>query len=140
MHMFRWIFLLFPLAAISASAAAEALIISGADCRWLMRHVPDASVAYQPGRDSAGRSVAPADLAGTPEIVLPETITIEIESRLARLIGIPPLTSALRANAQIGQIRVTPETGRAYFENQPLQDEATAELIAVCRNRLAPNR
>jgi hypothetical protein len=138
--MFRCIFLLFSLVSTSASAAAETLIISGADCRWLTRHIPDASVAYQPGRDSAGRSVVPADLAGTPEIVLPETITIELESRLARLIGIPPLASALSANAQIGQIRVAPETGRAYFENQPLQDEATAELVAVCRKRLAPNR
>ena len=61
-----------------AGAGQGAISISRADCAAFSSHTPVPGVQYEPGRDAAGRPVAPADLPGGSSFKLPETIQIDI--------------------------------------------------------------
>ncbi|HIC81294.1 MAG TPA: hypothetical protein EYP07_10060, partial [Kiloniellaceae bacterium] len=70
------------------------LTITRADCQRLVRHLPAADVAYQPGVDVRGRPVAPADLGAAepgaaPPLALPQAVIIPIEVDLFDRFGIP---------------------------------------------------
>lgn len=108
--------------------------ITKADCSQLVEHAPAPDVAYQPGVDVTGNSVAPADLNGGYQLELPETIVIDIEVDLLDRFGIPANPVLYDANAVIG--RVEYRDGRATFNGQPLQDEAQAELSRRCQEIL----
>jgi hypothetical protein len=129
------------LLAVSAAAVAApdemVVTISKADCDRLVTHQPAPDVPYRPGSDVYGRPVVPADLNGGPEIALPETIRIPITVDLFDRFGIPANSDSFEADALVGE--VTYGDGRAYFNGLPLQDDAAAELSALCQ-RLAPTR
>ena len=126
---------------LSSPAAAEEpyLTISEQDCRLLTRHLPSADVAYQPGVDVRGKPVAPADLgandpSGGNNLVLPQAVVIPIEVDLFDRFGIPAGGGVnFEADAFIGEVTVDLATGEAYFNGQPLQSEAEAELAARCQ-------
>jgi len=120
-------------AAVSAAAAhgQPVITITKADCDQLVTHQPAADVTYQPGVDVNGQPVTPADLGGGVQITLPETIRIPITVDLFDRFGIPPDPDRFQAEAEVGE--VTYRDGRAYFNGQPLQDEAQAELAALCQ-------
>ncbi len=129
------------LAALLAAAPARAheqkaeVTIARADCARLVEHVPAPDVAYQPGVDAYGRTVAPADLSGslngsTP-IQVPETLHIPIEIDLLARFGIPANPALYDADVPIGE--VVYRDGRLSFNGQPLQDEAAAELTRRCQ-------
>lgn len=126
--------------AVPGSAAAQEpyLTISQEDCRRLVYHVPTDDVTYQPGVDVRGKAVAPADLNandpnGVPELIMPRTVLIPIEVDLFDRFGIPSDGTSFEADAFIGEVTVDIVTGEAYFNGQPLQNEAKAELAARCR-------
>jgi len=125
----------FMLSGMAASPVAAhdnpVVTISRADCDRLVAHQPAPDVAYQPGVDVNGRPVAPADLDGGIQIAVPETIRIPVEVDLFDRFGIPVNPDLFAADAQVGE--VTYQDGRAYFNGQPLQDEAAAELSARCQ-------
>ena len=125
---------------LPSPAAAEDpyLTISERDCRLLTRHLPSADVAYQPGVDVRGKPVVSADLgAGDPSagsgLVLPQAVVIPIEVDLFDRFGIPAGGVNFEADAFIGEVTVDLATGEAYFNGQPLQSEAGAELAARCQ-------
>ncbi len=122
--------------AASPAVALDAPIvtISKTDCDRLVAHRPAPDVAYQPGVDVNGRSVAPADLNGGIQIAVPETIRIPIEVDLFDRFGIPANSNQYEADAQVGE--VVYRNGQAYFNDQPLQDETTAELAALCQKAM----
>ena len=126
-------FALAGLAGLATAAAQDPLVITitRADCDRLVPHQPGADVAYQPGVDVNGEPVVPADLGGGVQITLPETIRIPITIDLFDRFGIPPDPERFEANAEIGEVIY--RDGRAYFNGQPLQDEAQAELAALCQ-------
>jgi len=112
--------------------------ISDADCQRMTRHIPSADVAYQPGIDAHGKAVAPADLGanepgGQPEIIMPRVVLIPIEVDLFDRFGIPADGTGFEADAFIGEVTVDLETGEAFFNGQPLQNEAEAELAVRCQ-------
>ncbi len=132
----------------SALAADPYLRISDDDCRRLIRHSPSADVAYQSGVDVRGKAVAPANLnanepGGQPELIMPRFILIPIEVDLFDRFGLPPDGESYEADAFIGEVTVDLVTGEAFFNGQPLQDQAQAELAARCqegiRNRPSGN-
>ena len=132
------------LVAGAAEAQAPYVTITDADCKRLARHIPDADVTYQPGVDVRGKAVAPADLGandpgGTPDIILPRAVLIPIEVDLFDRFGIPPGGANFDADAFIGEVTVDLATGEAYFNGQPLQSEAEAELAVRCQ-RIIRNR
>ncbi|WP_299399353.1 hypothetical protein [Pelagibius sp.] len=117
------------------------LTITRADCQRLVRHVPAADVAYQPGVDVRGRPVAPADLGAAepgaaPPLALPQAVVIPIEVDLFDRFGIPAGGVNFEADAFIGEVTVDLATGEAFFNGQPLQSEAEAELAARCQRIL----
>ena len=132
-----------------------------ADCRRLVSHVPDAGVAYEPGVDVRGESVAPADLHGGHDLNLPSRIAIPIEVELYRRVDPAPeaesgttdpdpdpdglgagvrgrtrLDPALDGDARIGTVEIDLETGDARFEGRPLTSAAQRRLDRRCQEIL----
>jgi hypothetical protein len=106
-----------------ASAQAR---IAPEDCRRVTAHVPDSSVAFQPGVGAGGRRVAPADLSPPPRI-LPETPLFYLSVDLQRRFGLP---RALDADLPIGIVTV--EGGRLLLNGRPLGQEDEQALAAAC--------
>ncbi len=130
-------------AASTGTAWAEQpyVTITQDDCQRLVRHLPAADVAYQPGVDVRGRPVAPADLGAAepgaaPPLALPQAVIIPIEVDLFDRFGIPAGGVNFEADAFIGEVTVDLATGEAFFNGQPLQSEAEAELAARCQRIL----
>lgn len=123
--------LVIALVILPAAATAQTVVVSDEDCRRVVRHVPDASVAYTPGRDVDGNSVAPADLGGGTTIKPPETILIPITVKLGPRFGIPANPTAYKAEAHVGLVQF--RDGRFWYNGQPLDDEADAAIRTRCR-------
>ncbi|MBM3486804.1 MAG: hypothetical protein FJX67_09245 [Alphaproteobacteria bacterium] len=116
---------------LPVAAAAETITVTADDCRRVVRHVPDASVAYTPGRDVDGNAVAPADLGGSVAIRPPETILIPITIKLGPRFGVPANPTAYKAEAHVGLVQY--RDGRFWYNGQPLDDEADRTIRARCR-------
>lgn len=69
------------LVAFTAQVTAEEVTVTRKDCLQLTRYVPDGSVSadYQPGVDSRGRPVAPADYGTAGVITPPEVYRFQVE-------------------------------------------------------------
>lgn len=124
----------FPGAAQMAGPIQNTVVLKRADCTRLTAYVPAADVAYQPGVDVRGRAVAPADLAGTPQIVMPEDITIAISVELQARFGIPATSSLYKPEAGIGTVVVKPD-GSASFNGQPLTNQEQSALAYLCQRQ-----
>lgn len=126
------------LAAVAvAPALAETITITEAGCAALVAHVADADVAYRPGVDVDGEAVAPADLPGAPQVVLPDIVHIPITVDLARRFGIPATSDLFKAEAYIGTARVDLRDGRAWFNGKPLSDPEAHALARLCQEQRA---
>jgi hypothetical protein len=132
--------LLVGIFAFSAHAAdAETITITPQTCAQLTRHTPRADVEYRPGQDVVnGKKVVPADLSDTPPIKVPENFDIAITVELAHTLGIPafpdparPERDLYKPEANIGTVSYL--DGRAYFNGQPIQGDAEAELSQLCQ-------
>ncbi len=123
--------------ALPAAAASETLTISKAECRKLVRHQPSADVAYRPGVDVRGRRVAPAGLGGGTNIAVPQEIEIPITVELDKTIG-AAASGLYKPEANIG--KVVYKNGRAWFNGQPLETGANADVVAACRKRMKVGR
>jgi hypothetical protein len=122
---------------LPASAAAGTLTMSKSECRKLVRHQPSADVAYRPGVDVRGRRVAPANLGGGPTIAVPDEIEIPITAEIDKTIG-AAASGLYKPEASIG--KVTYKNGRAWFNGQPLETGANAEVVAACQKKLNGGR
>lgn len=139
----------------------DVFVMSPKDCAALVRHVPEAGVAYTPGVDARGRPVVPADL--TPSVAVPQDFSIDVlalrngagallsaptpgtgqAQRQTASGDTPPSTrttgqagNALVQQTGIGRIDVLAD-GRAYFNGQPLFDPWQQALADYCRQALA---
>ncbi len=127
---------LLALVAAASPAGAAAVTITKADCARLVKHVPDADVAYNAGVDVYGREVAPADLDGGIDLRPPEEVPILIKIDLFERFGLPPNGVSYDAEAIVGV--VTYHDGRFTFNGQPLLSEEEAALAERCQ-RIAPD-
>lgn len=114
--------------------APNTVVLKRSDCTRLTAHVPSADATYQPGVDVHGRAVAPADLAGTPQIVMPEDITINITVELQQRFGIPVTSNLYKPEASIGSVVVKPD-GTATFNGQPLTNQEQSALAFLCQRQ-----
>ena len=110
------------------------VVLKRADCTRLTAHVPSADATYQPGVDARGRPVVPADLPGTPQIVMPEDVTIAITVDLQQRFGIPATSSFYKPEAGIGSVVVKPD-GSATFNGQPLTNQEQSVLAFLCQRQ-----
>ena len=135
---------LLPSAAAAAASQLETggapdhhtrVILEARGCRQLVtRHRPSLDTTYQEGADVRGNPVAPADLASSPRLQLPEVIVIDILIPLETFLGegTPPRIG--RSEVRVGEVRVEGE--RLSFNGQPLGDPAAAAIPAACRRIL----
>lgn len=68
-------------------------------CQALVKHVPSADVAYRAGVDVHGKAVAPADLPDSPQIKLPEVISIPLTADLTTLLNLPAAKMPFKTGA-----------------------------------------
>ncbi len=122
----------------AAPALAEPVVISAADCRALVAHVPSADATYQPGVDVRGKAVVPADLGGAP-IDLPATIDIQLNVDVARRLGargtegsnILSSRKGLEGLAPLGKLTV--KGNDVFWNGRQIQSQDEAALAAACR-------
>lgn len=115
--------------------AADSAKIDPALCQGLVQHTPGADVAYQPGVDVHGRSVAPADLGGGAPSLLPAKINIPLTVSLAKVLNLDPTqypTNQLGpgTEAQLGTLTV--EGNHVTLNGQPLTNAQQDNLAVVC--------
>ena len=115
----------------SLAAETTRVEISRSDCQRLVRHSPQADVAYQGGQDVYGRDVAPADLDGGFQVDLPKSYSFELQFQ--------PLDDDDELDQTtfgVGRVSIDLVTGRASYNGRPMQSEAQAELSARCQRIL----
>lgn len=123
-----------PGVAQTSSPGQNTVVLKRSDCTRLTAHVPSADATYKPGVDVHGRAVAPADLAGTPQTVMPEDITINITVELQQRFGIPVTSNLYKPEASIGTVVVKPD-GSATFNGQPLTNQEQSALAYLCQRQ-----
>jgi len=108
-------------------------------CQVIERHVPDADVAYRPGRDIvAGKPVVPADLPGGPDgaaqTVVPQNFDIEIDADLAGSAAGAQDPAPYLPRAKIGKVQVKNLEGETAldFNGQPLYRGASGTASPEC--------
>lgn len=126
--------LLAALTLMAAPALAETR-----DCAWLVRHVPDADVAYRPGVDVHGKPVAPADLAPAPSVLPDNRVMLDLSLPL-RLFRGGPSRRVDEADVLVGVAEFDLATGEVRVNGQSLNGPDTAALVAWCRGRLKGTR
>ena len=94
--------------------------------------MPSADVEYRPGVDVRGCPVAPADLACSPTIRLPDEIAIDVWFNLAAKYGIGA-GGRFVGDAVLG--RITVQQWRVYWNDQLLVDPEQHAIAEACRKR-----
>jgi hypothetical protein len=115
--------------------ASDKPAVDPAFCRALVKHTPDADVAYQPGVDVHGKAVAPADLPGAPQMQLPSQIKIPLTLNLAKILNLnvsayPYNQLGTGTEAQLGTLTV--EDGKVLFNDQQISDAEQDRLAVLC--------
>lgn len=116
-----------------ANGSDAQVVISKAECRNLVRHVPSADVEYQPGVDVHGKPVKPADLEPS-RIKLPDEITIDITVEVFEFLERDPPRGLGESAAKIGTVVL--KNGVVTFNGEALTTEEEAAVVAVCRELL----
>lgn len=109
------------------TAAAQQLKVSKKDCRRILKHVPSADVAYKPGVDVRGRKVKGADLGGASPIKVPDEITFNVGSDMAK----KHLGGDYTGDAVFG--KVTVKKGRVYWNGKPLDNSNQQAIAEACK-------
>lgn len=108
-------------------------------CQALVKHVPDADVAYQPGIDVHGRAVVPADLDGGNTLTLPDEIKIPLTVDLMSFLNLDqsalPASAMKRNDVQLGTL--TLKGDQVHYNGQPLTNAQQDNLAVLC---LKPNK
>ncbi|MEQ9575787.1 MAG: hypothetical protein RLN77_09425, partial [Rhodospirillales bacterium] len=76
-----------PAGQAAAEPATPKARISTRDCRRVLRHQSSGDVAYKPGVDARGKAVAPADLSGGFQMVLPDVYEFNVTKDLTSSLG-----------------------------------------------------
>lgn len=127
----------------AAQAEIQTIEITKVNCDLLVKHIPDADVAYQPGVDSYGRPVAPADLNPSPITHLEDKISIRLTNNAAKLFNLKVPQADVQngdgttskqnlVNTQMEVGYVTLHDGKAYLDGQPLESNQQDELAVLC--------
>jgi hypothetical protein len=104
-------------------------------CRALVKHTPDADVAYQSGVDAAGRPIAPADLPGQPQIKLADKINIPLTLSLVKALNLNTSTypyNQLGDSTEMPLGTLTIEGDKVFLNGSPLNDTQQDNLAVLC--------
>ncbi len=115
------------------------LTISREACAFLLQHEQFLSADYQPGVDTMGRAVVPADVPAEAQLKLPETITVEITPALAHWLPnqSTPYDTLELSRINLGTVTVT--GGLLTFNGEPLGPAKDQELLKLCAQQMDAN-
>ena len=113
-------------------AHAATVTVTTEDCRHIVSHTPDISVAYTPGVDAYGRPVAPATLGGGFSVKPPEKFTMDINIDLQERFGLPANKGQYMGEIKVGQVEIRKD-GHAFYNSQELATGAQNEITRACR-------
>lgn len=112
------------------------LSLKKADCALLSRYTTPPGVNYrpdQPGFDSQGRPIAPADLGGgTYPIDIPDQVVMYVGIDLAKRYGLNGLPPGVLNNQAIAGVVVWKD-GQLFFNGKPLTPSDQNALVVACR-------
>lgn len=114
-----------------ASAETTTITVTKADCRNVVAHTPDSSVAYTPGVTADGRRVAPADLAGGARIKPPESFSIQINIDLQERFGLPANKGQYMGEVNAGKVEY--KDGKLTYNGQELATGSQNAIAEACR-------
>ncbi len=116
------------------ATATTAPTIDTSFCQALVKHVPDADVAYQPGVGVRGKPVVPADLDSGTNIDLPQEITIPLTVDLKSFLKLDetslPASAMKRTDAYVGTLTVKGD--KVYYDGKPLTNTQQDNLSVLC--------
>lgn len=118
----------------SIKTSGTNVLISKKDCDRVIRHVPADAVAFKPGVDVRGNSVASADLNGGSSIAMPDVIEFNLTIDVLNDLGISddsPL--APEGEAVLGTVTYDMLSGAVTFNGKTLGDPELAVIAAGCR-------
>ncbi len=116
------------LAALPVSSHAAKITVTKEQCRNVVAHTPDASVAYQPGVTADGRSVAPANLDGGFTVKAPDSISIDIQIDPSKL---PAGAGRYLSESAVGKVEY--KNGRVFYNGQPVSSGSSHDVIEACK-------
>ena len=120
---------------LSVAANGATVKVTHETCNQLVAHQPSANVAYQPGIDVNGNSVASANLNSGPQIGVPREIVIPISIDLQQRAGNSETDRKYDSDAQIGV--VTYRDGQVFYNGKPLQGgQNQTKIAAACQKLL----
>jgi hypothetical protein len=107
------------------------VVVSAKACAEVIAHVPDAGVAYTPGVDVNGQSVAPADLPANAPPVNLDNFPIFLTLDLKKKFQIPDAAKLFKPEAVVGLITI--QGNQVFFNGQPIGTGEANLLAAACR-------
>jgi hypothetical protein len=107
------------------------VVVSSTACAEVVAHVPDAGVAYAPGVDVNGNSVAPADLPDNSSPITADNFPIFLTLDLKRKFKVPDSAKLFKLHAVVGLISV--QGNQVFFNGQPIAAGEASLLAAACR-------
>ncbi len=127
-----------PLSDSGLSGGPVRIVITKNDCSRLLRHIPDADVAYKAGEDVHGRKVAPADLPGSGADALGQILpdVLEIPLTIKPLSGKSYATHGVGdSQAPLGTVRYDTLRGTFTYNDRPIGSSEQQELANACARR-----
>ncbi len=124
----------FVLASFAMPVCALEVTVDPRFCHALVKHTPDADVAYQPGVDARGKRVVPADVPNGYEDIIPKEITIPLTADLMSVLDktskSAPFKHMGRNDIQLGTLTVRED--KVYLNDKPLTDSEQDNLAVLC--------
>ena len=117
--------------AAPAGAETTTITVTTADCRNVVAHTPDASVAYTPGVSAYGKRVAPADLGGGSTIKPPESFSMQINIDLQERFGLPANKGQYMGEVNAGKVEF--KDGKLTYNGQELATGSQNAVAEACR-------
>ena len=118
--------------ALPAFAETRTITVTQADCRNLVMHRPDASVAYTPDVTADGRRVAPANLPGSGSgIKLPKSFSLPIRIDLKERFGLPANNGQYMVELDAGSVKF--KDGKITYNGQELNTGSQNAIIRAYR-------
>ncbi|MGE4350840.1 MAG: hypothetical protein AB7E52_01465 [Bdellovibrionales bacterium] len=128
------LFFLLLLTCGGVQAAESTPPIDTSFCQALVKHVPDADVAYQPGIDIHGKPVVPADLDSGYHVALPQEISIPLTVDLMSFLKMDttalPASAMKRNDIPLGTLTI--RDNQVLLNGQPLSDAQQDNLAVLC--------
>jgi len=111
----------------------EEIIITKETCLQLIDHVPDMDVNFQPGVDVRGNIVAPANLAESPQVFVPDQFIVDLDVFLGDALDIDLGLAGDKTEASIVDVTFNTKTKEVLLNGQVLLSADDTRLSALCQ-------